>query len=280
MPVSLTIDIRELEKLKNYILATGLKRARPTNKYELLRIEDGNVKIIVYKTGKVVYNDTPESTAIIDKILQTEEVYTYVLGSDEVGKGEWYGPLVVCCVAMAPAWIKKYRKLGIRDSKTLPKHKIIELAEMMKKDVIVKRFVVLEPKTYNEKYKEFRKEEKKLNELLAWAHSRAIKDTLGAITYDKARLVIDKFDVEKMYRRLYGVDSTNLDIIQKSKGETEIPVAAASILAKSRFEDSVDKLNERFNVKLRASSPSEIDPKILPYVAKIHFKNVQKYLKL
>ena len=71
-----------------------------------------------------------------------------------------------------------------------------------------------------------------------------------------------------------------IDIIQKSKGETEIPVAAASVLAKALFEERVNKLNERFNVSLRVSNPSEIDPDILPFVAKIHFKNVEKFLKL
>ena len=279
MPVSLTIDMKELEELKNYILATGLRRTQPTNEYELLRIEDGNVKITVYKSGKVVHNDTPESRSVIGNIIQRDESYTYVLGSDEVGKGEWYGPLVVCCVAMTPSWIMKYRQLGIRDSKTLPRHKIYEFAEIMERDVIVKRFVILDPTIYNKKYEEFRKEGKKLNELLAWAHSRAIKDTLDAITYDKARLVIDKFDVEKMYRRLYGVESKNLDIIQKSKGETETPVAAAGILAKSRFEDNVDELNQEFNLRLRSIDPSDVDPKILPLVAKMHFKNVRKYVK-
>jgi ribonuclease HIII len=63
-------------------------------------------------------------------------------------------------------------------------------------------------------------------------------------------------------------------ILQTSK-ETEVAVNVASILAKYVFEKEVDKLNKFYNIDLRKATPSEIDPQILPQVAKIHFKNVR-----
>jgi ribonuclease HIII len=77
---------------------------------------------------------------------------------------------------------------------------------------------------------------------------------------------------------LANIDRTNLEIIQKTKGESEISVAAASIIAKYVFETNVDELNKKYTIDLRNITPAEIDPKILPLVAKLHFKNVKKHL--
>jgi ribonuclease HIII len=66
--------------------------------------------------------------------------------------------------------------------------------------------------------------------------------------------------------------------IQKTGAETETPVAAASIIAKSLFEKAVDELNEKYDLDLKNSGPEEINPEILPYVAKAHFKNVKSLL--
>jgi len=201
LPISLTISPTELEALKNYVLKTGLKRSKPASEYELLRVEDGNAKAIVYKSGKVVHNDTPESRRIIDSILKSDTRYQYVLGSDGVGKGEWHGPLVVVCVALTPLGVDKFRKMGARDSKTIEAAELIPLAEAFRKENIVWTPLILPPPTYNSKYAEFEKEGESLNDLLAWAHARAIKDTIGKSNLDKAKVVIDKFDVVKTYQR-------------------------------------------------------------------------------
>ena len=88
--------------------------------------------------------------------------------------------------------------------------------------------------------------------------------------------MIDQFDVKKMEHRLEKIDKTNLEIIQKTGGESETSVAAASIIAKYLFEQEVDKLDKKYGLKLRNSKPQDIDHDILPKVAKIHFKNVKK----
>lgn len=276
MPTSVTISLKELQNLKKHILKTGLKKRKPTNEYELLRVENGNIKIVVYKSGKLVYNDTVESARVIDEILDVDRKYTYFIGSDEVGKGEWYGPLVVGCVALEPSLIKKFRKMGAKDSKSMDKKQLLLVAGRITKETFVKRITPFLPETYNRLYEEFQKENKTLNELLAWAHSSVIRKVLGSIRYESAKLVIDKFDVEKTYRRLYGINNSKIKVIQKSKGESETPVAVASILAKVRFEELVDNLNEKYNIDLRQAKPEDLDPKILRYVAKLHFKNVKK----
>ena len=278
--ISLTISLDELESMKGYIIQTGLKREKVKSEYELLRIKDGNIRIIIYKSGKLVHNNSEETNRVLRQIMKSETEFDYMLGSDETGKGEWYGPLVACCVAFEPPILDAIRMMGVRDSKSLKIDSIMELANKiidMKPQPVFNSRILL-PETYNRMYAEFKNEGKNLNDLLAWAHSAAIKDTLDKIQYRKAKLVIDKFDVEKTYRRLYTVDNTRLEIIQKSKGETEIPVAAASILAKRAFELTVDELNSRHGVDLRNQSPGDILKSVLPLVAKTHFKNVEKYV--
>ena len=278
-PISLELDKSEIEELKNYIQKIGLKKVRPKTEYELLRIKDGKISIVVYTSGKVVHNGTKESQQVIDAILKKEQTYDYILGSDEAGKGEWYGPLVVEGVALTPDLIMECRRIGAaRDSKSIAKSQLITLAQKLIKLKFPRKLVILKPEIYNSKYKDFQNEGKTLNDMLAWAHSAAIKDLLKEIKFNNAKVVIDKFDFQKTEYRLANIDRTNLEIIQKTKGESEISVAAASIIAKYVFETNVDELNEKYAIDLRNTTPAEIDPKILPFVAKLHFKNVKKYL--
>ncbi len=281
LPVSLSISLSELEKLRNLVLETGLRRSNPKNEYELLRIEQGDVNIVVYKSGKVVHNDTEASRRIIDKILERERDYDLLLGSDEVGKGEWYGPLVVVCAAITPSDIVRFRKIGVKDSKLLAKPELERLATEIIASRIVYRDVTLMPETYNRMYSEFQKEKKSLNDMMAWSHATAISDTLSYVSPGRTKVVIDKFDVKKTDLRLESakVKSENVEIIQSSKGDTELPISVASIIAKHLFEKRVDELNKNFGIDLRHSKPNQIDPKLLPRVAKLHFSNVMALIR-
>jgi len=278
-PTSLTISEKELQKLKGYILKTNLKRVPTTSEYELLRIKDGKIMIVVYKSGKVVHNGNEESEKILHEILKREENYEFILGSDETGKGEWFGPLVVTATALTPEDIIELRKMGVRDSKTIKKAELMKLAEQLFKMKFARFTITLLPEKYNQMYTDFAKEGKSLNDMLAWAHSAVIKAMLKYVQAKKVKVVIDKFDFEKTEFRLETIDRTNTEIIQKSKGESEIPVAAASIIAKYTFEKEVDKLNEKYGIDLRKAQPDTIDRAVLSNVAKMHFKNVNNSIK-
>jgi ribonuclease HIII len=230
--------------------------------------------IVVYKSGKVVHNGSEESQKVINEILKKEDKYDFFLGSDETGKGEWFGPLVVTATALTPEEIIELRKMGVRDSKTIKKAELMRLAEQLFKMKFARFTIALLPEKYNQMYTDFNKEGKALNDLLAWAHSRVIKDMLVFVKAKNAKVVIDKFDFEKTEYRLESVDRTNVEIIQKSKGESEIPVAAASIIAKYTFEKEVDKLNEKYGIDLRKAQPKDIEKSVLPFIGKLHFKNV------
>lgn len=271
---SLTISISELNKLKGVIFKNELTREAVKSEYELLRIKDDDINIIVYKSGKIAHNDSDASKKVIESILKKDTEYDYILGSDETGKGEWFGPLVVVATAITPEEIVELRKLGVQDSKRFNKKQILKIAKEIITMDFVRHSIPLNPETYNRLYDNFKNEGKNLNDMMAWAHSAVIKDTLNTIEYNKAKVVIDKFDFEKTEYRLENVNKSNLKVIQKTGGESEIPVATASIIAKYLYETEVDKLNEKYGIDLRKSKPNDIKPETLPFVAKLHFKNV------
>jgi len=171
--------------------------------------------------------------------------------------------------------MKGFREMGIRDSKKIDKRSLLEMGKELTRLKFIRRPLILMPEIYNKKYEEFKKEGKTLNDMLAWAHSRAIKDLLSELEFENAKVIIDKFDVKKIEFRLGDLKRENVEIIQKTKAETEIPVAAASVLAKFIFEKEVDGLNEKFGINLRKAKPEKIPAEILPKVAKLHFKNVR-----
>jgi len=273
MAKSIELSRGEIKNLKNYIRKNKLKKIPVKSNYESIRIDDSGLKLILYNSGKLVYNEDEKAEEILDSIL-TKSKHCFTLGTDEAGKGEWYGPLVVYCVALEPEHVRELRKLGVRDSKGIPKKRLMELAEKILEFDFPRESIVLMPEIYNRKYDEFKSEGKSLNDLLAWAHARLIKNVLKELKYEKAKVIIDRFDFKKTEFRLGDLDRKGLEIIQKPRAESEVPVAVASILAKREFENRVEKLNKRFNIDLRKSKPEEIPTEILPQVAKLHFKNV------
>ena len=93
---------KKLKEQKYLIEEKHLKKVNITNEYELLRVKDKDLNIVLYKSGKLVHNGNDASIEFLNAILRKEENYDYILGSDETGKGEWYGPLVVVATALKP----------------------------------------------------------------------------------------------------------------------------------------------------------------------------------
>ena len=276
---SITLGEEEIGILHNEILKRNLKRISVVNEHEILRIKDKNIFFILYKSHKLVYKESEDMARLLRSILTQDQEYEYVIGTDETGKGEWYGPLVIEGVALMPDQTKYLREIGIRDSKTLSQKKIDELGNYLRSSDVKRQPRVLMPKKYNDMYADFKREGKNLNDILSWAHTGIIHDILMSLNSQNVRVVIDKFDIKATDLRLGKVREFDVEIIQKSKGESEIAVAAASILAKLIFEEKVDELDERFGINLRKTKVMDIPKEVLPFVAKTHFKNVREALE-
>jgi ribonuclease HIII len=283
VPVSIALSNVELDKLKKQILRSNLKKVEPKSQHEALRVSDGDIQLIVYKSGKIVHNNARDTRKLLKEILTAEASYDYLVGSDEVGKGEWYGPLVVACIAMTPNQITRMRELGVRDSKEIERSRLMKLAQEIARESFTKNVLTLMPEKYNQLCKEFKMEGKSLNDLLAWAHASAIRGVLAELGERRIKILIDKFDVEKTELRLLTTahvsdKSSNLEVFQTPSGDTEIPVSVASILAKEEFEHRVADLERKYGVQLRGAKPETVSKEILANVAKTHFKNVAAVL--
>jgi len=203
--------------------------------------------------------------------------YEYTIGSDETGKGEWYGPLIITATCTSKDENKKLQQIGVTDSKKLTKNDIEKLYQKIKKMQIRHQTLILRPFTYNKLYDKFKNENKNLNHLLAYLHSKAIKMLLEDVPSHDVVVIIDKFDYKKMNQYLQ-LDNTK--VIQESNGERYTPVATSSIIAKHHYEKTLKELEEKYGVDLnKKNGPWNIDPELLDKVAKTHFKNISPYLK-
>jgi ribonuclease HIII len=268
---SISLQQKEVDNVIKKVDQSSLKRVPVTNQYELLRVKDEHIFFVVYTTGKMVFQESEAMDEFLDRILVRAE--SVVLGTDEAGKGEWYGPLVVAGVVLTPEHTLQVRKMGVGDSKDVSRPRLYEIGNFLRSAGIEKEVRVLSPDTYNDLYEQFKKEDKTLNDLLAWAHTSCISDILARLQPTRITVVVDEFDARKVSKRLHA-EKFNIQLIQKTKGESEPAVAAASILAKVIFEEKVDQLNEKYGINLRGTPPGNVPKAVLPYVAKLHFKNV------
>ena len=258
------------------------------------------VKILVYfgKRGvKTVLQGNPDSN-LYKKINEmiTGDVFLFpedeivepekYIGSDESGKGDFFGPLSVAAFYCDKEIAEELKKLGVRDSKELVDTKILELANLIRKR-FPENFSIytIEPKEYNAKYEEFGGN---LNKLLIYAHSKVVGELLKKF---KVRTVItDKFSNRNLLM-VNDVEFANVKFIQETKAEKYPAVAAASILARSEIIKWFDNLNarlyEKTGIKLPKGASREVDAvaqkladlyskEDLKRICKTHFKNFSK----
>jgi len=198
-------------------------------------------------------------------------------GSDESGKGDYFGPLVVVCFACYQKDIHKLQLLGIRDSKLLSDAKICQLAEKLLIDYhSFYQYIILMPEQYNPEYTRFSQSKPGLNEMLSYLHSRVIFDLYQKHEFQLA--IIDKFANEKLiHSYIQKVCQVPLKIINQA--ENDPAVAAASIIARYLYVKKMEELSEKYKINLLKGASEKVkqlrnslDPNILPFVAKMHFK--------
>lgn len=214
-----------------------------------------------------------------------EEIRLPMIGSDESGKGDYFGPLVVACVYADYKIAEKLVDVGAIDSKALSDIQVAKVARSIK-SICVDRFAVVEimPERYNQMYADLKKEKKTLNDMLAWAHAKAIESLLDKVDCQTA--VVDKFCNESLVLSRLQEKGRQLNVIQVHRAESYIAVAAASIIARERFITRLSKLGKEYGVQLPKGASekaisvakqliSENDEGVITKVAKAHFKTTQ-----
>ena len=205
-----------------------------------------------------------------------------IIGTDESGKGDYFGPLVSAGVYVDERSAKALIACGVKDSKKLADSKALELAKEVAQ-ICRGRFAVVEisPKKYNELYEQFKRENKNLNTLLAWGHAKAIEEILSKV--DCRVAIADQFGDESFILGKLQEKGKKLKLIQQHKAEQNIAVAAASVLARARFLEKLSRLSNEYKIDLpKGASQTVIEnarkvvnmygKETLREVAKLHFK--------
>lgn len=204
------------------------------------------------------------------------------IGTDESGKGDYFGPLVVGGVMVETGTRDKLAALGVRDSKKLADGRCRELAAGIRR-ICVDRYreVIIPPERYNTLYEDFRREGRNLNHLLAWAHARAIESLRDSFPCNLA--VADRFGNENYIRSRLMNRGREIELIQEHRGERYLAVAAASILARDRFLEYLERLSNEAGLPLPKGAGAQVVTAArkyverhgvdkLPAVAKMHYK--------
>ena len=204
------------------------------------------------------------------------------IGTDESGKGDYFGPLVVAGVFILDEQQKVLAELGVKDSKRLSDNRVREFADLIKRGY-KHSLVVIGPEKYNELYSKLRN----LNRILAWAHSRAIENLLEDVHCTLA--VTDQFGDKVYVLNALMKRGRNIELIQRPKAEEDLAVAAASILARAEFLKRLYFLSQDIGINLPKGSPPFVVEtgielakahgiQVLDKVAKKHFKITKRIM--
>ncbi|TCP53929.1 ribonuclease HIII [Tumebacillus sp. BK434] len=207
------------------------------------------------------------------------------IGTDESGKGDFFGGLVTAGVIVDPEAVPLLQSLGVDDSKKITDAKIPGLAAEIKK-ICYGRYKVLhlKPAKYNELYEKFQSQGKNLNFLLSWAHSSVI-EKLVEIQSVKL-VVVDKFANETLIEnRLKKLDPT-IQLVLVPKAEQNLAVAAASILARDAFLRWHKEVKAELGIEFPKGASSLVikagrafvqakGTEALREVSKLHFKTTE-----
>jgi len=239
-------------------------------------------KIQTLIEGKKISADFKDS----NKKDVDQELGFPIIGTDESGKGDYFGPLVSAGVYVNEQTAKDLVVCGVRDCKNLSDTENLRLAREIAK-ICKDRFVVIEisPERYNLLYEQFKKEKKNLNTLLAWGHAKAIEEILSKVDCEVA--IADQFADERFILGKLQEKGKKLRLIQMHKAEQNIAVAAASILARARFLKKLSKLSNKYKIDLPKGASQTViksakkfvdlhGKESLRKVAKLHFKTTNE----
>ncbi len=269
--------------------------------HTLFAARKGKLNISVYKKGPKALIQGKDTEDFIRFTLEPEITGQAVLGYEEVadpqhfaphfgidesGKGDFFGPLVIAGVYTDAEITRHLIKSGIMDSKKInTPARIRQLAGIIKSTPgIAFDVIAIRPEKYNEMYGNF----KNLNRMLAWGHATVIEE-LAKKKPDCPRALSDQFARADVLQGALKKKSITLQLEQRTKGESDTAVAAASILARERFIDWMDAATKKvgFTIPLGASSlvvdagkklVATRGPDVLDKFAKLHFKTTQQVL--
>ena len=291
----------QAEKLRSVLEERGYEFE--TKPYAIFSAKKGKLNVTVYEKGPKVLiqgKDTedfirfilePEITGVAklgyEEVLEPDK-FTPHFGIDESGKGDYFGPLVIAGTYTDATIARRLIAAGIMDSKRVTSPaRIRQLAAIIRETPgCTNAVVAIGPERYNELHTSF----KNLNRLLAWGHARVI-ETLATARPDCPRTLSDQFARPEVLQRALAEKGLRIQLEQRTKGESDTAVAAASILARERFIDWMDKASADCGIKLPLGASDAVTqaarelvrrdgPTVLGKFAKLHFRTTAGVLEI
>ncbi len=256
---------------------------------------NGKVSVAVYDKGPKVLVQGKTTEEFVKFVLEPEvlgvaelgyeevnqpEMFSPHFGIDESGKGDFFGPMMVAGAYVNATVARALMDAGVMDSKRITSDKRVrELAKTIRETEGISTHVLrLAPEKYNELYAKFGS----VNFLLAWAHAEVIQ-VLKRHQPECPRTLSDQFAHESVLARALARKKLEITLEQRTKGESDIAVAAASILARESFIDWMDECGRRLGFELPRGANemvkaagrrliAERGESALPKAAKMHFR--------
>ncbi|PGY10047.1 ribonuclease HIII [Bacillus sp. OV166] len=306
--VVLNLEMNKIMEMRNFYGKNLLDKNIPGS---VFAAKTSACMITAYKSGKVLFqgNDSEKeagrwgstsasskkpssshSKSVAKGDLPTGIGQMSAIGSDEVGTGDFFGPITVVAAYVKKENIPLLKELGVRDSKDLNDEKIIAIAKVIK-DIIPFSLMTLK----NEKYNQVQQSGMSQGKMKAILHNQAILNVLDKISPEKPEaILIDQFVQGSTYfqhlKSQKAIAKENVYFSTKAEG-IHLAVAAASILARYAFIQYIDKLSEAAGFKIPKGAGAQVDVAaaklimskgrdILPSFVKLHFANSDKAMAL
>lgn len=238
----------------------------------------GNKELKLFKkVNEIIFGEM----LLSDDKPNSEPDYPYI-GTDESGKGDYFGPLVIAGVYITQEIAKYLKVLGVRDSKELSDQQIALLAADIKKmNGITYDVVLISPEKYNHLYEKMGN----LNHLMGWAHARVIENLLNKC--DASAVISDKFGNEKLIINALQQKGRMINLKQVTKAEKFMAVASASVLAREAVIEWFQFQSKKYKVEIPKGSSSEVErvaknflenygKETMSKLVKLHFKTSNK----
>ena len=269
--------------------------------YVVFQAQEEDTVITLYESGKCMFQGTSADVdaamwgVALENTKEKQEEKKKIdakyyncsaVGSDEVGTGDYFGPIVVTACFVPKDIIPELEKLGVGDSKKIDDAKIIKIAPEIAKKVKY-RSVILSNKEYNEKYTK----ELNMNKIKAIMHNKVLYQL---VTEEKPKfdyIIVDEFAREARYY-VYIKDVPNIQkgITFMTKAEDKnLAVACGSIISRYLFIKEFDKICDSIHIPLVKGAGKDVDEigeevvekygeEKLKEIAKVNFKNTDRIL--
>lgn len=283
------------------------KKRIKTPEYALFQADEADTVVTLYESGKVVFQGIsadidaemwrqrelklngklPEEKEKKDKDKKEDNTDYYFInsiGSDEVGTGDYFGPIIVTAAYVSRKDISFLEDLGVRDSKKVTDDKIIKIAPS-----IIKRIPHVTIRLTNEEYNDTYEQNINMNKIKAILHNKVLYQLLNKDNYYYDMIVVDEFAKKFVYfSYLKEVKNVVRNITFTTKAEDKcLSVACASIISRYIFLKEMDKLSKGLGIELPKGASTKVDligkeivkkygESKLRSIAKINFKNTNK----